>query len=109
MMRLNYNHAAELHGSFNTTIFIAANGVTHHGWGALFILGQTYLASVTETDDQSSANPSVTSFDTTTKGHVPLVGQNILGIAEENCTQVTYTLDVTNCDAFSACMTQAVI
>jgi len=109
MMLLNYNHAAVFHGSWGSTIFVEANGVTHHGFGTLFILAQTYLASVSETADQSFANPSITSFDSTTKGHVSVSGQNFLGLAIQNCTQVTYTLDVGDCEAFSACMTQAVI
>jgi hypothetical protein len=94
---------------FNSTIFVEANGVTHHGFGTLFILAQTYLARIEETDDQSAAIPFITSFNSTTQGHLDVSRSKFLGLAIHNCTQVTYTLNVTNCDAFAACMTQAVV
>jgi hypothetical protein len=109
MTLLNYNHAAEFHGAFGSTIFVEANGVTHHGFGTLLISAQTYIARYEETDDQSSSVPFVTSFNSTTQGHVDISANKFLGIFIQNCTQVTYTLDVTNAETFSACLTTSVI
>jgi hypothetical protein len=109
MILLNYNNAAVFHGSWGSTIFVEANGVTHHGFGTIpLVMAQTYIARVEETDDQSSAVPFITSFNNTSQGHVNVAGSQFLGLFINNCTQVTYTLNVDNCNCFSACLTQSI-
>ena len=108
MMLLNYNHAADLHGSWGSEVYVEPNGVTHHAFGTLTVMAQTYIARYQETDDESFAIPFITSFNTTTQGHVDVSASKFLGLFLNNCTQVTYWLDVSNCDCFSACMTNSV-
>jgi hypothetical protein len=107
MILLDYNHASETFGSWNSDIYTEPNGVTHHGFGTVSVMAQTYIARYWETDDQAYANPYVTSYTNTASGHVDVSSHEWQGVWVTNCTRVTYWLDVGNCDCISACMTQS--
>ncbi len=108
MILINTDHAADWHNDGNEVI-LPATGVTHHGFGGpMTVIAQTYISFYSETEDQAWVQPFIVSFTSSTQGHKNIASKGFVIDVIDHCTQVTYSMNVANCEVLAICQTMSV-